>query len=146
MKKYSDQSLDATIVELRQQLAVDVCSLYLTEREDSLVLAASSGLNNQAVGTKLHYTQGLTGKVASSRKSLSVKNPHTHPDYFHVSGSGEDQYKSYLGIPLVRRQMVYGVLVVQTIKPKLFMMSEIQTLFAAGRTLMEQLDVTAMAS
>ena len=146
MKKPVYDAFDAVIEELRQQLAVDVCSVYVAERNDFLVLAASRGLNLEALGAKLHISQGLTGKVASTRKSLSVKNPHSHPDYFHIASSGEEQYKSYLGIPLVRRQMLYGVLVVQTLKPKLFMMGEIQILFAAGRQLMEQMDTTAMAS
>lgn len=146
MKKPVYDSFDPVVEQLRLELSVDVCSLYIAERNDFLILAATSGLNKQALGTKLHFTQGLTGKVATTRKSLSVKNPHTHPDFYHVASSGEDQYKSYLGIPLVRRQMLYGVLVVQTIKPKLFMMGEIQALFAAGRNLMEQMEITALAS
>lgn len=136
----ADPQLQVIVDQLRQELAVDVCSLYIAQKDDHLLLSASSGLDQKALGARLHITQGLTGKVARSRRSLSVKNPDSHPDYHHVAASGEEKYRSYLGIPLVRRQTLYGVLVVQTIKPKMFFMGEIQTLFAAGRRLMEQLE------
>jgi len=60
------------------------------------------------------------------------KIPEAHPGYFHIHGSGEEKYQSYLGIPLVKDMRLFGVLVIQTVRPKLFFMNEIRTLHKAG--------------
>ena len=72
MKKNEYDAMDVIVEQLRHELSVDVCSLYIVDGKDFLFLAESAGLNPQVVGAKLHFTQGLTGKVASTRKSLSV--------------------------------------------------------------------------
>ncbi len=138
----------STIVKtLGDELNVDVCSLYtLSPGGDRLILIATRGLNQSVVGSHMSVKQGLTGVVARTRRSLSVKNPDTHPDYYHIKGSNEEKYQSYLGIPLVRDQVLFGVLVVQTVRAKLFFMNEIQTLYAAGSRVINVIaDTTAKA-
>ena len=130
--------LSPIVNRLRDELGVDVCSLYITNPAgDQLILAATSGLNQSAVGAIMSIKQGLTGLVARTRRSLSVKNPETHPDFFHVRGSGEEKYHSYLGIPLLQGDNLHGVLVVQTVRAKLFFMNEIKTLHQAGRRIID---------
>lgn len=130
--------LSNIVNRLREELGVDVCSLYLTNPGgDHLMLAATSGLNQSAVGARMSIRQGLTGLVARTRRSLSVKNPETHPDYYHVKDSGEEKYHSYLGIPLLQENNLHGVLVVQTVRAKLFFMNEIKMLHEAGRRVID---------
>ena len=128
-------------------LGVDVCSLYsLNPAGDQLILVATKGLNQSAVGARMSTKQGLTGVVARTRRSLSVKNPDTHPDYFHIKGSNEEKFRSYLGIPLIKENILFGVLVVQTVRAKMFFMSEIEMLYAAGYRVIDCMTEKALAA
>lgn len=125
--------LNSIVKTLGDELNVDVCSLYTYNAEtNQLTLSATHGLSQSVIGAIMSIRQGLTGAVARTRHSLSVKNPSTHPDYFHIQGSGEEKYQSYLGIPLIKNDILFGVLVVQTVRPKMFFMSEIQSIYVAG--------------
>ncbi len=138
------QYLNTIVKNLGEELKVDVCSLYTINPAGSqLKLVATKGLNQSVIGATMSIMQGLTGVVARSRRSLSVKNPSTHPAYFHVQGSGEEKYQSYLGIPLIRDEVLFGVLVVQTIRAKMFFMSEIKMLHAAGYRVIDMFTETA---
>jgi L-methionine (R)-S-oxide reductase len=132
---------------LGDDLGVDVCSLYsLNPAGDQLVLVATRGLNQSAVGARMSIKQGLTGVVARTRRSLSVKNPDTHPDYFHIKGSNEEKFQSYLGIPLIKDRILFGVLVVQTVRAKMFFVSEIEMLYAAGSRVIDLMTETRLAA
>ncbi|QJX03323.1 GAF domain-containing protein [Alcanivorax sp. IO_7] len=85
---------------VRRKLDVDVCSLYLARPDQqTLEIVATSGLNQSVIGKQLGYAQGLTGKVARTRQPVVARVIQDHADYFHVEGSGEERFKSYLGIP-----------------------------------------------
>lgn len=141
----SDSYYLRTIVKaVGDKLDVDVCSLYTLKPAGSeLELIATHGLNQSAIGARMSIKQGLTGSVARTRRSLSVKNPSTHPDYFHLPGSGEEKYQSYLGIPLIKDEVLFGVLVVQTVRAKLFFMNEIKMLYAAASQMIDVITETA---
>ena len=137
---HSPEQTQTMIESLQTRLAVEVCSLYLAEpAKQRLQLAASAGLNRSAIGAYLSYQQGLTGLCAREKKPIAVKMPAQHPDYFHIEGSGEERFQSFIGIPLVQNQGLFGVLVVQTERKKMFFHSEIKTLYQAGREVMQAL-------
>ena len=136
--------LSSIVKKLGDELKVDVCSLYtLNPAGNQLKLAATNGLSQSVLGASMSVKQGLTGAVARTRRSLSVKNPSTHPDYYHIQGSGEEKYQSYLGIPLIKDEILFGVLVVQTVRPKMFFVSEIRMLYAAGHRAIDSIAETA---
>jgi len=143
MRSESDY-LNTIVKALGDELAVDVCSLYtLNPNGDQLELVATSGLSQSVIGARMSIKQGLTGVVARTRRSLSVKNPETHPNYFHIQGTGEEKYQSYLGIPLIKDMRLFGVLVVQTVRSKLFFMKEIKMLHDAGYRVIDVITETA---
>jgi len=143
MQKLSYQEIVSDVALL---LHVDVCSFYKMINDQHLELIASKGLSEAAIGAKLNINQGLTGRVARTKHSVSIKNPTAHPDYYHIQLSGEERYQSFLGIPLNKNGQIFGVLVVQTIRPKLFYLSEIQALYEAGRKMIEIMDNQYTAS
>lgn len=125
---------------VRSTLNVDVCTLYLAcARERELELHVTSGLNQKVVGTRLPFDQGLTGKVASRESPIAARDIQSHRDHYHVEGSGEERFKSYLGIPLLQRETFLGVLVVQTEDTKTFFQRDIRELYEAARDLMDHL-------
>ncbi len=136
--------LNSIVKALGDELGVDVCSLYtLNPSGDQLELVGTNGLSQSVIGARMSIKQGLTGVVARTRRSLSVKNPSAHPSYFHIQGSGEEKYQSYLGIPLIKEMRLFGVLVVQTIRPKLFFMKEVKMLHEAGYRVLDVITETA---
>ena len=94
----------------------DVCSAYLLEPDRSnLVLAATVGLDPRCIGTlRMPLNEGLTGLVAEQVKPVAVKDVLKHPRFKYVKEAGEDEYHSFLGVPLIDRGVLQGVLVVQT--------------------------------
>lgn len=133
-------TLRAIASQLKQELSVDVCSIYLlSEDASSLYLAATDGLNQRVLGSVLSLSQGLTGSVARNRKPMLVANPSEHPDYYHLNGSDEEQYASYLGTPLVHEDQLLGVLTVQTVSEKLFALNGIQRVYSSRRRVIEAL-------
>jgi starch phosphorylase len=112
----------------------DVCSAYLLEPDRSnLVLAASLGLHPKCIGTlRMPLHEGLSGLVAERLLPVAVSDAREHPRYKYFKESGEDEYHSFLGVPLIDRGVLQGVLVVQTKDPRVFRESEIRMLAEAA--------------
>jgi starch phosphorylase len=114
----------------------DVCSAYLLEPDRAnLVLAATLGLRPQCIGTlRMGLHEGLAGLVAELVRPVAVEQVKTHPRFKYFTEAGEDAYQSFLGVPLIDRGVLQGVLVVQTIEPRTFDPVEIEMLVdAAGQ-------------
>jgi glycogen phosphorylase len=112
----------------------DVCSAYLLEPDRSnLVLAASLGLHPRCIGTlRMPLHEGLSGLVAEQLLPVAVADARNHPRYKYFKDSGEEEYHSFLGVPLIDRGVLQGVLVVQTKEPRTFRESEIRMLTEAA--------------
>jgi starch phosphorylase len=112
----------------------DVCSAYLLEPDRSnLVLAATLGLHPRCIGTlRMPLSEGLTGLVAEQLLPVAVADAREHPRYKYFKESGEEEYHSFLGVPLIERGVLQGVLVVQTKEPRAFRELEIRMLVEAA--------------
>jgi starch phosphorylase len=112
----------------------DVCSAYLLEPDRSnLVLAATLGLHPRCICTlRMPLNEGLTGLVAEQVMPVAVDDVSKHSRFKYFKESGEEVYHSFLGVPLIDRGILQGVLVVQTKDPRIFRESEIRTLVEAA--------------
>ena len=112
----------------------DVCSAYLLEPDRSnLVLAATLGLHPRCIGTlRMPLSEGLAGLVAEKVLPVAVEDVSNHPRYKYFKESGEEVYHSFLGVPLIDRGILQGVLVVQTNDPRVFRETEIRMLVEAA--------------
>src|ERR1700740_535695 len=112
----------------------DVCSAYLLEPDRSnLVLAATLGLHPKCIGTlRMPLSEGLAGLVAETVQPVAVEDARNHPRFKYFKESGEEEYHSFLGVPLVDRGILQGVLVVQTKEARVFCESEIRMLQEAA--------------
>ncbi|MBN7798061.1 phosphoenolpyruvate--protein phosphotransferase [Parahaliea mediterranea] len=124
-------SSDADQVELivesiHRAVGVDVCSLYISQPDHSMLLAASRGLDPRSVGhTLLPEGTGLVGLAARSRHPVNVAEASAHPDFRYVAETHEDAFHSFCGVPLVRGGQVIGVLVVQSREARLMSEEEL---------------------
>jgi signal transduction protein with GAF and PtsI domain len=126
------------IVELIQRrFESDVCSVYLLEPDRStLVLAATVGLRPESVGrVRMRLSEGLAGLVGEQLRPQVVEDATRHPRFKYFTEAGEDPYHSFLGVPLVDRGLLQGVLVVQTIEPRVFDDAIVRMLMTAGTQL-----------
>ncbi|HEU5352016.1 MAG TPA: alpha-glucan family phosphorylase [Terracidiphilus sp.] len=112
----------------------DVCSAYLLEPDRSnLVLAATLGLHPSCIGTlRMPLNEGLAGLVAEQVRPVSVEDARKHPRFKFFKESGEDEYRSFLGVPLIHRGMLQGVLIVQTREARVFLDDEVRMLTDAA--------------
>lgn len=114
----ADQTEDQVklIVEaIHRAIHVDVCSLYIAATDGTMVLVASHGLDQQAIGrSRLPPGRGLVGRVAQSRHPINVADAASHPDFCYLAETREDEFRSFCGVPVVRAGAVIGVLVVQS--------------------------------
>src|SRR5207244_9463059 len=123
------------VVELiARRFQTDVCSAYLLEPDRAnLVLAATLGLRPQCIGTlRMSLHEGLAGLVAEEVRPVAVEQVKHHPRYKYFSESGEEAYQSFLGVPLIDRGVLQGVLVVQTTEARAFQEDEVRMLGEAA--------------
>lgn len=109
------EALSVIVVEVKAALRTDVCSVYMTDLvRGEHVLMASDGLRPGAVGkVRLKLGQGLTGLVASRAEPVNVNDAPAHPAFLYVPATGEAPYHGFIGVPIIRRRKVLGVLVGQ---------------------------------
>jgi phosphotransferase system enzyme I (PtsI)/phosphotransferase system enzyme I (PtsP) len=99
---------------VRAAMRVSVCSLYTADDDGGLTLAASDGLDPASVGkVKLAEGQGLVGTIARGNHPLNLEDAARHPEYRYFPETHEEQYRAFLGVPLVHLRRLIGVLVVQ---------------------------------
>ena len=116
------ESLDIMVNQVATAMEVDVCSIYLLdERNRRYLLMASKGLKAEAVGhVSLHTGEGLVGLVGQREEIVNLHNAPQHERFLYLPETGEEIYHSFLGVPVMYRRKVMGVLVVQNKEPQDF--------------------------
>jgi phosphotransferase system enzyme I (PtsP) len=106
--------LDKLVAVIAANMVAEVCSIYLRRAGSALELFATEGLNRAAVHrTRLKAGEGLVGLVAETAAPLNLSNAPEHPSFSYRPETGEDPFRSFLGVPIVRGERVFGVLTVQ---------------------------------
>src|SRR5438477_6080099 len=128
------ETLSNIVALIASRFQTDVCSTYLLEPDRAtLVLAATVGLRPQCVGTlRMGLHEGLAGLVAEQVRPVAVEQVRNHPRFKYFLEAGEDDYHSFLGVPLIDRGVLQGVLVIQTKEARVFQEDEIRMLVKAA--------------
>jgi glycogen phosphorylase len=124
------EALMKVVALVGRRLKTEVCSIYLLEPDRTqLVLAATVGLSAKSIGTlRIGTHEGLVGLVAEQVGCVAVSQVKNHPRFKYFRELDEDQYQSFLGVPLIDRGVLQGVLVVQTILERAFSEEEVEVL------------------
>ncbi|TEU29242.1 phosphoenolpyruvate--protein phosphotransferase [Alkanindiges illinoisensis] len=109
------EALEVMVEQVAEAMGSEVCSVYLLdERNQRYVLMASKGLNIESVGVvSLATGEGLVGLVGQREEIVNLEDAASHPRFYYLPETGEDLYKSFLGVPIMYRRKVMGVMVVQ---------------------------------
>ncbi|WP_188149530.1 phosphoenolpyruvate--protein phosphotransferase [Teredinibacter waterburyi] len=106
--------LHIIVARVKTAMTTEVCSVYLRNSMREFVLMATDGLNQSAVGqVVLALNEGLVGSVAAREEPLNLEDAESHPKFQYFPETGEERYRSFLGVPIIHQRQVLGVLVVQ---------------------------------
>jgi len=128
------ETLMNVVALIGRRFKTDVCSAYLLEPDRAnLVLAATVGLRKECIGAlRMALQEGLVGLVAEQLQPVNVEHAQNHPRFKYFKEAGEELYQSFLGVPLIDRGVLQGVLIVQTVEARRFGEEEVAMLAEAA--------------
>lgn len=114
-KKSFEDAINTLVEQIRQTTKADCCSLYLlNSRKSFLRLEATDGLQKDSIGkASLQLGEGLVGLVGQKQELLNLGDAPSHPNFKYLPDVGEDEFLSFLGVPVINQGELLGVLVIQ---------------------------------
>lgn len=132
------QRLNQLVAVIAEGLHSQVCSIYFAQAGKQLELAATQGLKQAAVHhTHLQFGEGLVGEIALLAVPLNLAEAAQHPKYAYRPETGEEQFHSFVGVPIFYHHQVIGVLVVQSIDSRIYSDEEVDILQTIAMVLAE---------
>jgi phosphotransferase system enzyme I (PtsP) len=130
--------LDKLVTVIASNMVAEVCSIYLRRAGKVLELFATEGLNRAAVHTtRLKEGEGLVGMVSETAEAVNLSDAPADPHFSYRPETGEDPYKAFLGVPIVRGGQVFGVLTVQNKAERIYAEEEVEALQTVAMVLAE---------
>ncbi len=114
--------LKKVVNKIAGSLHFDVVSVYIWDREQNvLTLRATKGLSIDPLRHPITLSpeEGLTGLVFETSRPITVMPASEHPRYRYFPEIGEEEYESYIGVPIILQNRCIGVLVGQTKEKRL---------------------------
>ena len=134
----AQKRLDRLTDIIAEETGADVCSIYLVRPSGALELSATHGLDASAVHrVRLHAGEGLVGEVARRARPFAVEDAPSHPSFSYKPETGEEPFKSFVGVPILRGGRLVGVLTAQTGAVRPTTEEEIETLQTVAMLLAE---------
>ncbi|RAI40094.1 phosphoenolpyruvate--protein phosphotransferase [Rhodoplanes roseus] len=145
----AQERLDKIVVLIAANMVAEVCSVYVLRVDGTLELYATEGLNRQAVHlTVMRSDEGLVGLVATEASPINLSDAQAHPAFSYRPETGEEIYRSFLGVPILRAGNTLGVLVVQNRARRTYSEEEVEALQTTAMVLAEMIasgELTSLA-
>src|SRR5436190_2050575 len=130
--------LNKLVSVIASNMVAEVCSIYLRRAGKVLELFATEGLRPDAVHkTRLKEGEGLVGMVSETAEAVNLSDAPADPHFSYRPETGEDPFKSFLGVPIVRGGQVFGVLTVQNKAERVYAEEEVEALQTVAMVLAE---------
>ncbi len=130
--------LDQVTTLIAIEMVAEVCSIYLLRAGEVLELFATEGLRKDAVHhTRLRVGEGLVGTVAATSRPLNLADAQSHPKFVYRPETGEEIYRSLMGVPILHAGHVAGVLVIQNRTSRHYTEEEVEALEIIAMVLAE---------
>lgn len=135
-----------TVTMVAEHMHAQVCSIYLYDsRARRLTLRANTGLNRSRVGqVTLGYGEGLVGLALKELRPIVETHGSHHPGYRFFDDLDDDQYDSFLAVPLLRGIRRLGVLVVQRVTRHPFADDDVTAMRAVANQLATTVEYAAV--
>jgi phosphotransferase system, enzyme I, PtsP len=125
----AQERLDRIVRIVATEMIAEVCSVYVMRAGEVLELFATEGLRPEAVHrTRLRVGEGLVGLIAATARPLALADAQAHPAFAYRPETGEEIYRSLMGVPILRGGRVLGVLLVQNRTSRHYDEDEIEVL------------------
>jgi phosphotransferase system, enzyme I, PtsP len=120
-------ALSLIVSHILETLSADACSIFLCDDESGeYVLLATQGLNADLIGkARVKFGEGLVGLVGEREEAINLSNAPEHPQFHSFSKLESDDYQGFLGVPIIFRANLLGVLVVQQKEARVFAEEEV---------------------
>src|ERR1700743_825052 len=130
--------LDKLVTVIASNMVAEGCSIYLRRAGKVLQLFANEGLNRAPVqNPRLKEGEVLVGLVSETAEAVNLSDAPSDPHFSYRPETGEDPFKSFLGVPIVRGGQVFGVLVVQNKAERIYAEEEVEALQTVAMVLAE---------
>lgn len=136
----SQDRLDKIASLIATNMHTDVCSFYVLRDDNALELFATYGLKRESVHmTTLRLGEGLVGLIAAQAEPLNLEDAPNHPAFAYRPETGEDPFRAFLGVPVLRAGQTLGVLVVQNKDRRIYGEDETEALLTTATILAEMI-------
>ncbi|MDR1026104.1 MAG: phosphoenolpyruvate--protein phosphotransferase [Lactobacillus sp.] len=139
--------LEKVTKAIAQSFKSDSAAFYIAIDNNYLELFAAYGfkkdVNNKV---SLRFGEGLVGDIAKTNRSMVVKDVLKHPKFVHIEELEDQQYKSFLGVPLVRRSRCIGVITLYSKKTREYTPLEVEIMETVALVLAELTSSEEMAT
>ncbi|WP_312828657.1 phosphoenolpyruvate--protein phosphotransferase [Pantoea anthophila] len=121
-----NEALDILVNEICLAMETEVCSVYLADHDRRCYyLMATRGLKKPRGRTvTLAFDEGIVGLVGRLAEPINLADAQSHPSFKYIPAVKEERYRSFLGVPIISRRQLLGVLVVQQREHRQFDESE----------------------
>ncbi|PIJ49020.1 phosphoenolpyruvate--protein phosphotransferase PtsP [Erwinia sp. OLTSP20] len=121
-----NEALEILVNEICIAMKTEVCSVYLADHERRCYyLMATRGLKKPRGRTvALAFDEGIVGLVGRLAEPINLADAQKHPSFKFIPSVKEEQFRSFLGVPIISRRQLMGVLVVQQREHRQFDESE----------------------
>jgi phosphotransferase system enzyme I (PtsP) len=143
----AQERLDKIVILIANNMVAEVCSVYVLRQDGALELYSTEGLNREAVHlTTMKSGEGLVGLIAREAEPLALSDAQSHPAFSFRPETGEEIYRSFLGVPILRSGAVLGVLVVQNRASRVYPEEEVEALQTTAMVIAEMIAAGGLQS
>ncbi len=89
--------------------------------------------------TTLRLGEGLVGLIAAQAAPIILEDAASHPAFAYRPETGEDPFRAFLGVPVLRAGQTLGVLVVQNKDHRIYGEDETEALLTTATILAEMI-------
>jgi phosphotransferase system, enzyme I, PtsP len=108
-------ALELLVNETCLAMNTEVCSIYLADNDRCCYyLMATRGLKKpRDRAITLAFDEGIVGLVGRLAEPINLADAQSHPSFKYVPQVKEERFRAFLGVPIIYRRQLLGVLVVQ---------------------------------
>lgn len=116
------EALDTLIKWVIRSVDAEAVSIFLLDNKTAeYVLVATDGLNTKAIGkVRMSIDNGLVGLVGRREEPINLDNAPDHEEFHSNPFVGEDEYQSFLGVPIIQHRKLFGVITLQHTDKRFF--------------------------
>ena len=109
------QKLNLLVSLIAKEFNKEICSLYILRADNRLELFATVGLSFSSVHvTELDVGDGIVGCIAQDKELIALPKASQHPAFAFKAETKESVDSAFMGVPLICKESLLGVLTLQT--------------------------------